>query len=150
MPAATHGLSRNPLYKAEYDIWKQMRARCNNPRHKEYGRYGGRGISVCARWDDFYLFYTDMGPRPSDLYSIDRKDNDGNYDPFNCRWATPSEQNYNKKNEGPLPVKTMKALPELRKLFDAGISTRKAASIVGISKSMAHRIKQSIEAGKYG
>jgi hypothetical protein len=75
-----------------------MRARCNNPRNISYRRYGGRGIAVCERWDDFRLFLVDMGERPKGmnrkraLYSIDRVDNDGDYEPGNCRWATQKEQ----------------------------------------------------------
>lgn len=68
-----------------------MRQRCQNPRSVDYPTYGGRGIRVCERWQDFRNFVADMGERPTGK-SIDRINNDGNYEPANCRWATPKEQ----------------------------------------------------------
>ncbi len=77
-----------------------MLQRCLNPRSKAYSRYGGRGITVCDRWrkGGFRVFIADMGPRPSLRYSIDRVNNDGNYEPGNCRWATKKEQNRNRRD----------------------------------------------------
>lgn len=72
--------------------------RCENPKNDSYHKYGGRGIFVCERWHNYDLFIADMGERPSLEYSLDRIDNDGNYEPGNCRWATRMQQNNNKGN----------------------------------------------------
>jgi len=82
----SHGMSGTP----EYEIWCGMLKRCKN-----HPGYAGRGITVCPRWKDFTLFYSDMGPRPSSNHSVERKDNDKGYDPTNCVWATAATQNRN-------------------------------------------------------
>lgn len=89
-----HGKSQT----TEWRIWAKMRDRCQRPTNAKYPRYGGRGISVCERWKVFKNFLDDMGLRPSKLYSIDRIDNDGNYEPGNCRWATSKQQSRNSTN----------------------------------------------------
>lgn len=92
-----HGMRKAP----EYNSWDAMIQRCCNPNTKRYHYYGGRGITVCERWrNSFENFYADMGPKPTPKHSIDRINNDGNYEPGNCRWATQSEQNFNTRRSG--------------------------------------------------
>lgn len=94
MRGERHGKS----YDVEYSTWQTMNNRCSRPLAANYKYYGGRGISVCDRWkNSFSAFYADMGKRPSNAHSIDRVNNDGNYEPGNCRWATAKEQSANKR-----------------------------------------------------
>ena len=83
---------------SEHRIWRDMFGRCQCVTHASYADYGGRGITVCERWRDFANFLADMGERPSRRHSIDRINNSGNYEPSNCRWATPLEQSVNRRN----------------------------------------------------
>lgn len=80
----------------EYRAWTYIRRRCNNPNHNGYENYGGKGIKVCARWNDFALFLADMGRKPSSKHSIERRDSNKDYEPSNCCWATFREQNNNR------------------------------------------------------
>lgn len=92
----THSLSDTSLHH----VWRAMKQRCNNPKHKSFPDYGGRGISVCERWQkSFEAFLADMGPKPSALHTIDRINNDGNYEPGNVQWATRLVQRHNRRNK---------------------------------------------------
>ena len=91
----THGQASNGQTRT-YKVWSHLKARCLNPDDASYPRYGGRGIAVCDRWaQSFEAFLEDMGPCPSSAHSIDRINNDGGYEPSNCRWATQQQQMQN-------------------------------------------------------
>ena len=90
-----HGLSRTPEYRA----WQMMRLRCTNPKNAAWPNYGGRGITVCDRWlNSVAAFVADMGLKPSPHHELDRIDNDRGYEPSNCRWATRSENDRNRRS----------------------------------------------------
>jgi len=105
-----HGKTGTQVYR----VWVNMKHRCQNPDADCYANYGGRGISVCARWmDSFEAFVADMGPRPRGG-SIDRIDVNGNYEPANCRWASSLEQGRNKRNTRYVEVDGVRGkLPEM-------------------------------------
>ena len=115
---------------ALYDI----RARCTNPNHKSYPQYGGRGIRVCPQWlgyGSIHQFELDMGPRPTPAHSVDRIDNDGDYSPENCRWATPTEQQENSSQARTIRLKAPDGSVQT-------FPTRKAgARAMGFKKSTA-------------
>ncbi len=98
----THGRSRTP----EYRIWTRIKSRCYNPNTTDYKYYGGRGIKMCDKWvHSFEKFFLDMGKRPSLLHTIDRIENNVNYTPKNCRWATRETQTRNRTNTKTLTYK---------------------------------------------
>lgn len=92
-----HGHARRKRHRSEYERWTAARQRCFNPNNPRYRDYGGRGITMCERWrNDFQAFFDDMGACPPGL-TLERKDNDGHYEPTNCIWASVAEQNRNKR-----------------------------------------------------
>lgn len=111
--------------------WQNMRNRCFNTKHEKYETYGARGITVCERWESFANFVADMGVRPTGK-TLDRINNDGNYEPSNCRWATASEQQYNKRH------RTITIGGETK-------NVREWAAHLGISQAaMNYRIRQGL------
>lgn len=120
-----HGMSDNP----EHRTWTRIRERCNNPNHGDYSYYGGRGIKVCNRWDSFENFLADMGPRNG--LTIDRIDNDGDYEPGNCRWVTMKVQAGNRGSYTWSAEEDQK----LREAIALGYSFKQMAEYVGKSAS---------------
>ena len=118
-----HGDSARGRMTAEYRTWSNMIDRCERPGNKQYRDWGGRGIKVCQRWrESFAAFLADMGRKPSPELSIDRIDNDGNYEPGNCRWATRLVQRHNQRRERVRQVE-QRALAVLGAILsDAGIT----------------------------
>jgi hypothetical protein len=134
-----HGLSDNP----EHRTWTRIRERCNNPTHKDYPRYGGRGIKVCERWDVFENFLADMGPRNG--LTIDRIDGNGDYSPENCRWATMTEQNRNRSGNY-----TPEEDAKIREAIAHGMNFTQMAAHVGKSRSsvMARAYRMGLRSGQ--
>lgn len=132
----THGatIGRRSGTRA-YKAWKGMRRRCSDQNDKRWGRYGGRGIRVCARWDDYANFLVDMGEPPFGL-SLDRINNDGNYEPANCRWATPAQQARNAKNA----KITEDVAQAIRRERAGGASGHSVAAKYGVSKTLVWMI----------
>lgn len=115
----SHGLEKHPLYCT----WSGMIARCFNQKSHVYKHYGGRGISVCDRWLDIRNFIEDMGVKPK-ATSLDRINNEGDYEPSNCRWATRSEQQNNKRNNRVLEFEGVrKTMSEWAREFNIPIET---------------------------
>jgi hypothetical protein len=94
---STHGHAKGGVVSPEYEAWRAMKKRCSLPSRHDFANYGGRGITVCAEWlASFANFIRDMGPKPEGL-TLDRVDTNGNYEPGNCRWATRSVQQLNRR-----------------------------------------------------
>jgi hypothetical protein len=105
-------------YRSEYYAWRNMKNRCYYVRSESYKYYGARGIRVCDRWiHSFKNFLFDMGHRPGPEYSLDRRNNNGNYEPKNCRWATKKVQRNNTRKQQARRIKKMWGAPHFPDLF---------------------------------
>ena len=140
-----HGLSYHPLYRR----WQGMLQRCENPGHQAFKNYGGRGITVLAEWHDVAVFIAwieaNLGPRP-DGCTLDRVDNDGNYEPGNLRWATHSAQAANQRKDGrplgsakPLAALTEEIVRQCRVRWADGETQQALAAEHGVSKPTMHK-----------
>lgn len=136
-----HGLTGSPEYKA----WQSMRERCLKRTHHQYHNYGGRGIAVCERWKNSFLhFYQDMGKRPGPEYSLDRRENEGNYEPDNCRWVTQDVQSNNKRTNVRHVVEGFaKTIGELAREIDVPYATLAARLRYGMTIEEAVEKKAS-------
>lgn len=125
-----HGMANT----TEYRSWHSMKNRCYNPKNRDYYRYGGRGIKVCDRWkNSFVVFFENMGLKPFRGAKIDRINNDGNYEPENCCWATNTE---NLRHTSATKL-TMKKAEEIRKRYRTGKFTQKVLGFIyGVSGNL--------------
>jgi hypothetical protein len=129
-----HGMSESE----EYSIWSGIKKRCECRTAKDYPNYGGRGIKVCERWQTFENFFEDMGKRPSKKHSVEREDNQKDYSPENCKWATVIEQANNRRSNNVLTMNGIsRTLVEWERVSGIGRSTIKNRLNLGWTVEMA-------------
>ena len=127
-------------HRRAYVSWAQMRSRCRNPKNPGYKNYGGRGITICSRWDEFLNFLEDMGDRPPGLF-LDRKDNDGLYCQENCHWASRTAQNRNRRS-----VKlSLEKVEKIRGAYVRGVTRQEdIGKQFGISRILTAKVVQGV------
>lgn len=128
------------IYPKEYMAWKGMRNRCNNPNYHSFHRYGGRGIKACGEWDDFNNFINDMGVAPSKKHQLDRIDNDGNYEPSNCRWVTPKENSNNRKKYNSKSGYTGVHYRVKKKKYEVNVCINRKSKHIGVFETLEEAV----------
>lgn len=127
--ARKHGHARKGRLSPTWCAWRDMRSRCHNPNVKQHKDWGGRGIAVCERWNEFANFLSDMGEKPAGM-TLERRDVDKGYDPGNCCWATRKEQARNQRSN----VLSVEQATEIRAMRAAtGWGCRRIAKVYGVS-----------------
>lgn len=132
-----HGHARLNAKSATYLCWQSMHQRCKGNHPSGHRHYAGRGVSVCRQWADFENFLADMGPRPGPGFSIDRVDNNGNYEPGNCRWTTATEQARNRRTT----KLTTRSVTAIRQALSNGARAKALAKAFGVSERTISAIK---------